>query len=208
VRLVAERYPYSAENWYFWCKRTGKGNLADARKQLQSVIENPRQGIHEASRAAFLTMEGEKRKALEVYKEGVARYADWLMAWRAAVLADDLRDDKVRDDMIRTVIRVSTSERPDPVRVEFARLVQQALAKSEKMAQFADDSRAFIERLELPRDRASYSYFAGKLLLHRDRPEGQALIQQAANLPFIGLTTAAATVEVRQRTSAREGTKR
>jgi tetratricopeptide (TPR) repeat protein len=203
LQLVAERYPGSAMNWYLWCQRTGKGKLAEARKHLQSVIDNPRQGVHPASRAAFLTMEGEKRKALEVYQGGIARHADWLMAWRAAVLADELREEKVRDDMIRTVLRVSTSDRPDPSRVEFARLVQQALAKPEKMAQFADDARAFIDRLEVPREKASYAHFAGKLLVHRDRAEGQALIQQAADLPFIGLTTAAATVDMRQRAAAR-----
>src|SRR5439155_25428967 len=64
MQAMARRYPYSATGWYFWCQRTGQGNLSAARKEVLDVIANPRQGVEPASRAIFLTLEGDKKQAL------------------------------------------------------------------------------------------------------------------------------------------------
>lgn len=38
VRRISERYSGSHSNWYFWCQRTGRGDLAAARKLSQRKI--------------------------------------------------------------------------------------------------------------------------------------------------------------------------
>ena len=93
----------SIMDWYFFCRRTGQGDVEGARKSAQSHITAVAQaggsfGMH--AKPAFYVLERDPEKALSNLGLTFEQVRDpWTEIWMA-LLADQLNDIKRRDDAL------------------------------------------------------------------------------------------------------------
>lgn len=103
-RAISERYEHSAKSWYLWCRRTGRGDLAAARAQMQAELEYLRsfptvEGRGTAS--TLLTLEGQPEESFRVLHEGVELGNRPFYCLLAALRADELRQTALRDKFLK-----------------------------------------------------------------------------------------------------------
>jgi tetratricopeptide (TPR) repeat protein len=179
ARAAAERYPDSSPSWYFWCRRTGRGAIAAARDLVRQV---EREGeIYPWYHATFLELEGEKEKALELYRAAIVPYADPTAAWQAALLADELGKTDVRDELLNTVRRAAVQPHSlRPSLEELARRAQEILADPTQRDSLAERALPLAKELNTPVHRADAAYIAGKFLSLRGHADTKELFQFAA----------------------------
>jgi tetratricopeptide (TPR) repeat protein len=121
-RWIAEavrQYPtHMGYEWFFWCRRTGRGELEEARKYAEKFFAEPtiRRTLAGSTRmAVYRTMEDSPREALAEWQA----FADlcgekesvWDKVWRfahTAVLADRLGEATVKEQALRLIL--STAE--------------------------------------------------------------------------------------------------
>jgi len=200
VRSMSQTYLEIAPVWYFWCARTGRGDRAGARIFARETMANRAITLNMGYRLAFLVIDGDKAEALRQYRESLDRQPSPQFAWMAAILAEELKQPEVRDKALPLVIE--TGRRPEynrPYLVEAAQLAQPALTDPAQLAALPKRADALLARIEDPRERAVVAYMLGKLLDLRGRPEGIALLKQAARLPFTTPQSALAASELLDR---------
>jgi tetratricopeptide (TPR) repeat protein len=111
----AERYPkYSFGDWYFFCKRTGHGNLAAAREFTEQYIQTlTNSDGRDTYEAAFYWLDGQHEKAMTVfskaYKESMRR-GDGLCL---AVLVDETRDAARRNTLLKEIVTKNSKSAPN-----------------------------------------------------------------------------------------------
>ena len=94
-RACGERYRDDAMEWYFFCRRTGHGDLEAARRFAEAVIEKPaREGFwpDAGEMSAYYLLEKQPAKALPYLEKDFARLADPHLGLRVALTADELND--------------------------------------------------------------------------------------------------------------------
>jgi tetratricopeptide (TPR) repeat protein len=105
LQACGERYEGSALDWYFWCRRTGKGNEAAAKRLAQQHLNHFRSlpvnrrdalGIYDA-------LEGDSALALKVFDDSFQASQVSAQGLAAALLADELQDASTRDRLLRQV---------------------------------------------------------------------------------------------------------
>ncbi len=139
VRATADRYRSSAVGWYFFCRRTGHGDLQAARDLAQAYVDDPSAQDSRDARydvAAFYVLEKQLDKALAIYREAFAELADPFFGLWVAILAEELQDAKTRD---AAFARIRT-DGPSAVRkdigkvrkelIELAGLIERDLAQA------------------------------------------------------------------------------
>jgi len=168
-----ERYGEYPVLWYFFCQRNGCGHLDLARKAAfpNGVDEFASEKDVPVNLAALaLLLEGETKKALEVYDaENKKAPASWT-AMMGATIADQLGDSKKRDFLLRLVIeQKALTPNPNDARphreelVELARKLIADLSAGGKCEFDFEKLNASRDRAP-PRDRCSFSYFLGAYL--------------------------------------------
>jgi tetratricopeptide (TPR) repeat protein len=104
-RALAERYEGSTRlGWYFFCRRTGQGELAGARELARGFVAEPHDKTwHEANReiGRFYLLEGELPKALASFQACYAGTRHRSVALSIALTADELRDTAARDAALK-----------------------------------------------------------------------------------------------------------
>jgi hypothetical protein len=193
-----DHYTGAAPLWYFWCRRTNKGNLAGAKSKILEVQGNGQLDRFNSNYLTYLVMEGEAQKALELYREILAAKGAPQYGFSAALLADELNQPDIRDAMLKIV--VATGERPEYGRkflVELAKLVQAALADPNKTVVLGKRCEELLNKIDDPRERSIVAYFSGKFLHLHSQTEGIALLKKATRLPFNEPLAALAAVELR-----------
>jgi len=104
VQRTAERYENSIANWYFWCKRTGHGNVKDAFNLLSdklSLMETS-QNREDKSRAAVIhLLQGEKRKACSIFQEVFYKDSNLYNGLHSILIARELKDDVAHDKLLK-----------------------------------------------------------------------------------------------------------
>ena len=200
MQSVAERYVGVSPIWYFWCKRTGKGDIVSARTQVRGALRNPLVGLNKSYRLTFLVLEGDKEEALKQYRASLVNEGSPLFAWMAAILADELRQPEVRDACLKTVLE--SGNRPEywrPFLVELAALSQEAIAEPAKLEKMSTRVQELLAKIDDPRERCVVAYLAGKFLDLRAKKEGIELLKQASQFAFTEPTSALAAAELRDR---------
>jgi tetratricopeptide (TPR) repeat protein len=188
VSEATRSYPsYSTgTDWYFWCRRTGRGDELEALKFAKRSIEIARTSTHpyETDRVFFyLILEDEWEKALAYIDETRAKYvepeATWDKAWRLfhiAALAGRMKDEARRDATLAELRAFAEAEFKEqwPNWIEIFEGLCQAFEGNEPDEKF----------LKLYREtlaggdgyyRVNYSYFMGEALDmhgHGDLAEG------------------------------------
>ena len=105
---VAERY---ADNswavWYFFCKRTGQGNLTAAREALERYIaqraDRPDQQNEEYS-ACFYWLDGQIEKAKTAFTRAYQNRTSITAALCLAMIADDEKDASRRNELLKELV--------------------------------------------------------------------------------------------------------
>lgn len=92
VKQLSHAYGFSSRyRWYFWCKRNGRGDLAAARKLVESVAEtaNGQDSMADAT-ASFYYLEGRLERSLQLYKRARQGIGSSWKGLIMATIADDL----------------------------------------------------------------------------------------------------------------------
>jgi beta-lactamase regulating signal transducer with metallopeptidase domain/tetratricopeptide (TPR) repeat protein len=103
----ALRYTASRPYWYFFCRRTGKGDLEWARRVALPCLEDAERGAEDVGfydLGAIYLLEGQPEKALAMAEEDYDRWKHPASGLFIAVLADDLDDAAKRDEALKRVV--------------------------------------------------------------------------------------------------------
>jgi hypothetical protein len=199
-RGAAERYVASSPSWYFWCRRTGRGDRQAARAFVRQAMDNRFVAVNLSHKLSFLVLDNDKATALAGYRESLARQASPMFAWMAALLAHELKQPDVRNTSLQIVRQSANDERyKRPFLGEAAALAQDALAAPTKMDELPARAKELLAKIEDPREASMVEYVLGRLLDLHDRTEGIELLKQAARLPFTQDQAAMAAAELRDR---------
>ena len=103
IREASESYPTgSGWQWYFWCCRTGRGDLEAARLLAETYMR----GLSEKTRSECITqgachlLEGDQQQALESYRKALAFKPTLTCTWMVAHLSRKLNDEPARTQTI------------------------------------------------------------------------------------------------------------
>lgn len=107
VRANSLRYENQALEWYFWCVRTGKGNLAAAERfaleKIASLDDEESENWASSAGAVYL-LTGQIEKAYDTLLSLARKNHEPYYAWHVVILATELHRPKVRDEMLNLII--------------------------------------------------------------------------------------------------------
>lgn len=109
-RAISGRYQGSEADWYFWCRRTGRGNV-EAAKELaeRSLSESVDQASYSAvyRRALMRKLEGDTNEAFRLLRGLADRHSQPQDQFLAAVWANELGRGEERDELLKQVVNSS-----------------------------------------------------------------------------------------------------
>lgn len=176
-RRASERYPRSSwDAWYTFCRRTGKGDEADARALAEAVVS---QVAVSSESIGFLHWLNDKPSQAIGPLEAAFRDApNAALAASLILLFDKLGDAKQRDEMIETLITDLGEQAPNTAAL--CGLFRDSLADGGKTPFDLAAAEKIIGSIE-PGYRGSAEFITGEFLLNRDRPEeAAALLKRCA----------------------------
>jgi tetratricopeptide (TPR) repeat protein len=104
-RAEAERYEGASQlTWYYFCRRTGHGDLAAAREVARRFVDQPHDKAQSGTLGElgdFYFLEGDLPKALANYQAAYAGKRQSATGLQVVMLADELKDTASRDDVLR-----------------------------------------------------------------------------------------------------------
>jgi tetratricopeptide (TPR) repeat protein len=114
-RAMSERYDSSTRLvWYFFCRRTGHGDLTAAREFAMRFANAPLDKAEDLTMreiSRFHILDGDLPKALKGLQTSYATAKYTPTALNLALVADELKDAKIRDEALRAVQADATFER-------------------------------------------------------------------------------------------------
>ena len=107
VQRTSERYDDSRSRWFFWCKRTGKGDLAAATKMFEAELaqrESSKAPRDYLSRGIFARLTGQPKQAGEAYRSyAKLQPKEWSAPVLAAICFDEAGADAECKAMLESV---------------------------------------------------------------------------------------------------------
>lgn len=190
-RANSERYDNAWADWYFWCRRTGRGEVEAAAEFARNTIAqlSPTQRVMTQETAVFFELEGEREKALEehlqfINSEDEGTYA----AMSAYLLADELNRTKQRETLLHKLLAPGI-ENSASLLCELATRPAPAGAKDSPALSDAELKLCHAWEFESGR-MTNAAWFIGKLLLNRKRQaEAVPWLKRAASSPNTGKWT-------------------
>lgn len=173
AKALSASYPsHYGHYWYLWCRRTGRGDLAAARK-FTAELEAHTSKAHRIrlqwiKTGSFCLMEDDVEGALKAYQKALSYYTSYTCSIMVSQLSRELKDDALSNKVLDDFLRDSAADE-DKTKWREGMFAVVRLAKSE---QISDKQLAEIEKemLELePIDVSCLSYFVGKELLIRGK---------------------------------------
>jgi tetratricopeptide (TPR) repeat protein len=139
VRECAEHYR-EPERWFFWCKRTGKGDLESARAfavETFARLNADRTPQLSPDYGTFLLLTDKPSDALKVFQAGFDRYGWMTCGMQSALLADKFKMPGLRDMTLKRMIelaerRMKAGEKRIPLS-ELAQIIKQAIDTDGKL---------------------------------------------------------------------------
>ncbi len=184
IRALSTRYDSSADDWYRWCCRTGRGDLRAA-EQLLGKLPAPTQENQKAERRFLQTlqaeMENDFQRAYDLTLENLA--ADKIKpnpCLRAAIYADALGKPEERDKWLKSL---DDGERAIGFQWYLAQAVLRALADKSRIP--SDIELDYYATVNLNEDTAlEAAYFAGQfLLILKETERAKKWLIRAASSP-------------------------
>jgi hypothetical protein len=119
-KAIGERYPTSVACWYSFCRRTGHGDLASARRAFAKVI-GPTKTLAGREALVYYLLEKDAAKAGLVL-ENFARDGNPLYELHVAVLSDQAHDNATRDRILARVRQKAAQYYSKSTRQSYANL--------------------------------------------------------------------------------------
>lgn len=181
VRQAADRSADKAIDWYFWCRRTGHGDLAQARSRAEKVVPNLESHMYTAEklRAALVHhLEGRSARALQVLNDALQRDLNPYVALHAAFIADELANVPERDKFLEH----AESYAELPLRELIHDFRDVLSGKAREPFDLKRNERRL--RKTVAGEPTNWFYFIGSFLIMRGRAaEGIPYLQRAATSP-------------------------
>ncbi len=117
IRDMARSYPSSSASWwYFWCRRTGRGDLDSARALAAQYILSPRASTidREVILGSYHLLEGNTQKAFEAYRRALNLRQNFTYSCIVAQLARELHDEDVRTEVLESMQKVGLEKLAQP----------------------------------------------------------------------------------------------
>lgn len=122
IRAISQRYDENAEDWYWWCLVTGRGDLAEAGRVAKVAVANWDQAVEgeygadaRLKRAMHDYVEGQSEAALERLRslsDDVKLRAEGYYPLFAALVADEMGLVDIRDQLLDAAIRRGVEHEP------------------------------------------------------------------------------------------------
>ena len=170
MRRIAERYASSGLDWYLWCKRTGRGDVAAARRLAEEYLV----GIADRGKpydlemiAIFNILEGEQRVALQHFMDAHDERSSPYDGLHVALLAEQLGDIAMRDTILTEITELDKEKyKPDQRRlIRLAQLLHKFIIEEEPQPPL--DSVEKLRARSSLGGRINIDYFLGRLLALR-----------------------------------------
>ena len=196
-RACAERYANTQYRWYFWCRRTGQGDLKAARRLADRSLELEHVASSEelrARQAVILELDGELESAYGLIVQLIRQYQAEYYQMLAAILAHKMGRTAERDEWIRTV-----ADGPD--RNFYSRLAEAVLnvQQGKRQVPSSDELEWYVSLDCRAGAVTNYCYFAGKFLQILGDERAVAWLTRCASSPQREMyTTALAGAELQR----------
>ena len=171
-QALSTSYPSSSGfSWYFWCRRTGRGQ-ADTAKQLAEhwFAANPLGNREVAiSSGVFHEVNGDPAAALDAYQAALTFRPSFNVSFKVARLARQTGDERLRTETLNTAQKVhlqTTEEQPPEERKVIAAGL--AILQLMKTGDASADRLAKIEKLLMEVDGGSRAAYCGDLAMELD----------------------------------------
>jgi len=192
IRDMSESYPSTSGNrWYFWCRRTGRGDVEDAFDLAEkhfSAKRTMQNRNEEVWLGVFRLLEGDKPGALDAYHKAQNFGPTFTCTLMIAQLARQLADEKMREKVLLEM--AVTAEKHLGKEEDNKDVYQAGLAIIEllRTGDASEERLKQIEELLVKVDdnaRSAFSYFVGKELNAMGKwKEGDTYLRRALVLPF------------------------
>lgn len=193
VRRTSERYPANALDWFFWCRRTGHGDMEAAPRVAEAFGADlgepiPARYVREA--ASFHVLMGRPEEARKVFYPRHFAANDRVDDFHLLLLLVGPGDASMRGSVARHVVEVSP---------ELAPIADVFTAAGDGRRE-REAAERFRSRQQDPAFRKELAYILGRQLQHLGRPDhARPLLEEAAgSLDTYHLTRALAAVALRE----------
>lgn len=154
-------------NWYFWCRRTGRGDLEAARTRARQFVDAPREEVSEAtaSLGVFALLEGNIGGALPYFRAAWDRtpQSDYYGLHFVLLLAEQKNEADTERALITLLNQTKADDAKTPAHIrESVRLVVDQLASGEKPPLSVDALVTALDGMDRSA-RTNYGYFFGRL---------------------------------------------
>jgi tetratricopeptide (TPR) repeat protein len=192
IRRLAQRYTEDRMEWYYWCRRTGRGDLDSARRDIEAYYDSlsvPFPLAAAGHRAVFLLLEGDTQAALDAFVEYFNRTKDPAAGLQAALLAHELGKPVLRDSMLEaSEIQGAQARISNRIRTELVELAGlfRVHLRGGKNAVFDAESYEKLVKAAPDGEPTTMHYFAGVFLAqHGDLENSRKYLLLAATSPVI-----------------------
>ncbi len=149
MRQLSEEFGYgNGYYWYFWCRRTGRGDLDAARETMQTYFERtpPSTMVGHIVMGISRYAESDPRGCLESYRKALAFQPSFTCTFMISEIARQLGDDKLRDEVLakmeKASVELTRTANPEQAKVYAAGIAILELVKS------GDASKTRLDRIE------------------------------------------------------------
>lgn len=170
-RRTSERYDEERMEWFFWCKRHQKGDVAAAQDlAMQQLLDvQPRATPGDFQRfGIFYSLCGKPREALSAFRKSLEATNNPWDGLHVALLAMSLKDAELRDSTLQRVIEKGgefEKAKGDPgLEIELAKQFRDLLELGEGASPNAGIFEAILDRASHAGHRANAAYFMGRFL--------------------------------------------
>ncbi|MBI4578308.1 MAG: hypothetical protein HY718_01305, partial [Planctomycetes bacterium] len=184
VRKCAERYQQTGYEWFFWCKRTGVGDVEAAARLAKESLESKsgEQSTLAETTGVFLLLSRETAKAVDVFRTDFDRNHNPYTGLHCALLLDESGDHQGCEWTLQAIVergeRYKSGGEILSQEIDLAHLMQTAIADNGKLK--IDAVESLIKRAG-DAEGTNLEYFVGRFLeLHGEKEHGREFLLRAA----------------------------
>ncbi|HTN74260.1 MAG TPA: hypothetical protein VL096_03400 [Pirellulaceae bacterium] len=168
IRNVIRRYHNKPVDWYYWCRRTGQGDLAAAQAALfpdglDKLVPSAHLSMYDLINV--LVLEGDLKGAFKGFEQQFNDDSNPWSGLQAAIIAEQLGDTKSRDSLLASVIEkgpafkwAGNGNHTRPTLIALARFLRDDLVAGGK-AEFDYEAVHKVRDASDPLDACNFNYF-------------------------------------------------
>ena len=171
TRECSQAFPRSSAClWYFWCRRTGRGDVTSAHRMAAEYAALPHvtTSENEMVLGTYYALEGDTHAALKAFRRAMADRPNYQCTFMVAQLAHDVYDPRLRSATLATMqtycLEHMAGAEPDKTQVHAAGLAIMQLMKSGDTApERLQEIDALLGDVD-ETTRSAFAYFIGREL--------------------------------------------